>query len=78
MSILWIFVPIAVMVLSLVFVDGGAWRRPLGVSLLLAGMAGTFYVVLLHVHAAEEDAAKCASRGGVPANGECWIDGERS
>lgn len=77
MDTYWILVPLAVAASSLVLIDGRGWRRPLGIALLLGGLAGTVTTTGLGALAAERDAARCASLGGTPVSGECWIKGER-
>ncbi len=70
-----IVAPALVAVSSLWFVDrrGTRW---LGLTLLGVGVVGIFVVVLMVTLASERDAARCASLGGTPASGACWIDGE--
>lgn len=77
MSPWWILLPLAIAFTSLWLVDGPRWRRPVGVVMLLAGLAGVLGVVLFNTFEAQEGAGRCASLGGVPVNGGCWIDGER-
>ncbi len=77
-SAAWILVPVTVAVSSILFIDARRHGlRILGFTLLFGGLLSIFAVVYVVTTAGERDAAQCASRGGVPANGECWIDGER-
>ena len=76
MSASWILLPVLVAATSFLFIDARRRAlRALGFTLLFGGIAALFAVVYGVASTGEREAARCASRGGVPANGECWING---
>lgn len=77
MSLWWIFFPVAVAGLSLLFIDGRGWRRPLGFALFFGGIVGLVAFAAVYVTAEAEQRARCVSIGGTPNAGDCWRDGQR-
>jgi hypothetical protein len=71
-----VFIPVAVMTSAVLVIDHRQ-LRPVGIALLLGGFVGVFIVMHAVLVADERERAECLSRGGIPASGECWINGER-
>lgn len=76
MSEAWIFAPVAVGASSILFIDRRPqYLRALGFVLLFGGIVAMFAVIYLVATSEDHARAQCASRGGVPVNGDCWIGG---